>query len=507
MGLIAGSYHDRTSYERSKMGGHYLDWRNQPEVFKVYEGLSSVSMPRGMPLPREDFFSLYDDPKDNTSFSGGYDLELLSKILLLTYTLTAKTSHSGGAFYYRSAASAGALYPTEIYVHAKGITNLDDGLYHFSIPEHRLVKLREGDFSSAAAGFMHEKPFGDLPLIFFLTTIFFRSAWKYRDRSYRYHLLDTGHVLENLNLAMKALKLSFDLTFDFDDRGVNRFLGLDDKREGALAVCRVNGTSDSLGSTGATIVTDLSDEVKKASRVAPMEFTVPEINRIHTAGYEMVSGKSDLKMCGELGVTAILKAPVPSERGTDEPLLYPEAVFKRRSSRNFVNGVFPASSFQALLRAIHAKGLGDADRALQNVCIGFLTGSVESLEDGFYLMDENGEDMGLVKTGTFIEVMSHICLDQTWLARASLHILFICNVEKLEREWGPRGYRYAMMAAGMMGERLYLAASALGLGCCGIGAFYDGEASGLLNLEGSSRVLYVVSLGAVKSMPERGFGV
>jgi len=73
----------------------------------------------------------------------------------------------------------------------------------------------------------------------------------------------------------------------------------------------------------------------------------------------------------------------------------------------------------------------------------------------------------------------------------------------LERSWGPRGYRYAMMTAGLMGETLYLAASALGLGCCGIGAFYDGEASSLLGLNESSRVLYVVSVGIIKSMLKR----
>jgi len=56
-----------------------------------------------------------------------------------------------------------------------------------------------------------------------------------------------------------------------------------------------------------------------------------------------------------------------------------------------------------------------------------------------------------------------------------------------------------MMMAGSMGERLYLTASALGLGCCGIGAFYDREASELLGLNSESRALYVVATGPAKS--------
>ena len=73
------------------------------------------------------------------------------------------------------------------------------------------------------------------------------------------------------------------------------------------------------------------------------------------------------------------------------------------------------------------------------------------------------------------------------------------NTEELEHRWGARGYRYAMMTAGRLGERLYLVATSLGLGCCGIGAFYDGDAAELLGLNSDSRMLYLVSVGPVKS--------
>ena len=143
------------------------------------------------------------------------------------------------------------------------------------------------------------------------------------------------------------------------------------------------------------------------------------------------------------------------------------------------------------------------DTYFQSICTGFLTNGVESFEDGFYMMNEKAKSVGFVKSGAFTESLSHICLNQEWMANASFHFLFMTNMASLEKSWGPRGYRYAMMAAGMLGERLYLAASALGLGCCGIGAFYDGEASRLLGLNARSRVLYIISLGIVKSMLER----
>ncbi len=98
--------------------------------------------------------------------------------------------------------------------------------------------------------------------------------------------------------------------------------------------------------------------------------------------------------------------------------------------------------------------------------------------------------------------MAHVCLDQAWLANAAVHFVFMTNLHTLDRVWGARGYRYAMMTAGMMGERLYLVAEAMGLGCCGIGAFYDSEAAEILNLNTESRLLYLVAVGVVKGLKQ-----
>jgi nitroreductase len=49
-----------------------------------------------------------------------------------------------------------------------------------------------------------------------------------------------------------------------------------------------------------------------------------------------------------------------------------------------------------------------------------------------------------------------------------------------------------------MGEMLYLSAASMGIGCCGIGAFYDEEARKLLGLHADARLLYLVAVGQVK---------
>ncbi len=505
MKQTAGAYHEKTCYKRSQMGGHLLDWQNQPDVFKTYAGLKCITLPREMPLPRADLFALYGPELRRES--DVFDLETLSRMLSLTYTLTSRADHSGGMFYFRSAASAGALYPTEIYVMSEGMKDLDPGLYHFSIAQHRLVKLRDGHFSGSVKDIIDDKFEGAFPLTFFLTAIFFRSAWKYRDRSYRYHLLDTGHVLENLALSLKALGYAFDITFDFDDPVVNGLLGLDDNLEVALAVCRVKRVLEQDARLDPLMIEGLSETVKGASRVSPVEFDTSAVRAVHIAGYERVlSNKTDFNMRGALGFSPEVGVSIPSKSIPGTTLWYPDAVFRRRSSRNFIAEAMPISSFGRLLKVLFATGSGEKAPCFQGICIGFLTHGVESLRDGFYLMDENGKGLDLVRPGSFTVSMSQICLDQGWMAQASVHVVFMTNMKVLERAWGPRGYRYAMMTAGCLGERLYLAASALGLGCCGIGAFYDGEARDLLGLNEASRVLYVVSLGVVKAMLKRDMG-
>jgi hypothetical protein len=175
MGWTADRYHQETSYDRAKMEGHYLDWQNQPSVFKTYKGLETVSLPRDTALPDRDFFSLYSGAPGSNRNEDVCDLETLSRILLLTCTITRKARQPGGNFYFRSAASAGALYPTEIYLHSSGLTGLDDGLYHFSIRDHGLVKLRDGNFGDAIDRSTVAPQSKGWPLTIFLTAIFLEA--------------------------------------------------------------------------------------------------------------------------------------------------------------------------------------------------------------------------------------------------------------------------------------------------------------------------------------------
>ncbi|MGD2125430.1 MAG: SagB/ThcOx family dehydrogenase [Desulfobacteraceae bacterium] len=492
-------YHDETSYDRHHMTGHYLDWANQPDVYKDYPGIKPIGLPRQIQLPKERLSSLLRQPDTNDRVRK-IDLEMLSRILLLTYSLTAKARHPGGDFYYRSAASAGALYPTEIYVASHAVNGLYDGLYHFAIHRHGLFPLRRGDLLSTILSIT--QPEENKPLLtFFLSAIFFRSAWKYRARSYRYHLLDTGHVAENLTLALKAQRVPFSFSYDFDDWKVNHLLGLDEGREVSLAVAHVFGEVPDDAKVEEEIYS-LPSDVLKASRVSGREVDYPAITEMHQAGTAIVSRDGpQTGMIRQLGVASKDWTELERQPKWPEVIDYPEAIFQRRSRRNFVKRPLTKDAMAALLEALCAKELsksGHESAYDHSLCTGFLVRDVEGMEPGFYLYDPSKESISMVASGPFVETMTRICLDQLWLANAAVHVLFLTNLDILDRNWGPRGYRYAMMNAGRLGERLYIAATAMELGCCGIGALYDGEAAELLGLNRESRLLYLVAVGPIK---------
>jgi len=502
MTLSSASYHHVTSYERQRLAGQYLDWRNQPTVYKTYPHMEPLPLPRDVQLPGEKLSSLLKAEGPGGEGSPSLNLQDLSRVFLLTYSLTAKAAHTGGEFYYRSAASAGALYPTEIYGATRGVHGLDDGLYHFSIAHHGLILLREGDLSAHTVKAVQAKSTGTPVLAFFLSAIFFRSAWKYRERSYRYNLLDTGHVIENLTLALTSLALPLALSYDFDDGKVNRLLGLDETKEVVLAVSGVleSRLSDKKRTRD---ISELGEDIRNASQVAQREIDYPTVREMHRAGAGVSPPPGPGPgMVNELGLNPDAWTKISPPATWPETMNHAECVFRRRSRRNYVPEPISQDCLMSLLEVLCATGLEAHTGSFEyhrSVGIGFLVGDAEGLGPGLYLLDLSAAEAGTVAPGFFRDRMAHICLDQAWLANAAVHFLFMTNLEILDCLWGARGYRYAMMTAGRMGERLYLAATAMDLGCCGIGAFYDEEAAKLLGLNKASRLLYLVAVGPVKT--------
>lgn len=500
----ARAYHTKTSYDRLNMGGHFLDWANQPTVFKVHPGFKEVELPRDLEWPEWNLSQLVAERGVPESLAE-IDARRLARILVMSHAITAKTRHGGGDFYYRSVASAGALYPFELYVALGSVPGLEDGLYHHDVTRQGLTLLRTGN---GLADVCRALGIGTDPspgLVFFLTSIFFRSSWKYRDRAYRYHLLDTGHLAENLALALRAERVRFTLHYDFPDEQMNRMLALDTDKEVCLAVAPVWGSGKHKAET--TGLEAPEGDLTRSSQVASREVDYPLIHKAHSVtAIAMGHPPDDVGMAAQLGLKLGEEIAIPRYEKPPEVVSYPEAVFKRRSMRNFVRTQMPMDCFSTLLTMLceDPPDRSSAEPAgNRSLCIGFLADNVERLDPGFYLLDRQRKTFSLAARGSMMDSMTHICLGQGWLANCAIHFLFLTNLEVLENTYGPRGYRHVMLTAGRLGQRIYLGATAMQLGCCGIGAYYDSEAMRLLGLNDESRLLYLVAAGPVRKYAQR----
>jgi SagB-type dehydrogenase family enzyme len=466
-------------------------------VYKNYSGLVRVKLPEIAALQDKPFSELLKpypaEPADRS-----VSLEDLSRILFLGYGITARRPSSGEDFYYRSVPSAGALYPCELYLATQSVPGLEDGLYHHAIHRRDLGRLRTGVHTDLPDAGGSGEGFSSL-VTFYITVIFYRSIWKYRDRAYRYHLLDTGHLVEALVLAIKSLDLPCHVTYDFDDSSVNTLLGVDGVREACLAVVGIPGgvVPDDGRKPPLEALSHAS-----ASRVSSREEIPEAVKRIHETSSRVVGTRNlQCDMLPECGIRSLPWQPVSFEKSFPEKMNFSQAAVARRSRRNFVPVPLGRRIFQALMQTFWMHDAGSF-QPFHFVASGVIAGACEGIDPGQYWINPHTHAIARVRPGELSGEMGRIALNQRWMESACLQFFFVAPLSAIETLWGPRAYRYAMISAGRLAHRIYLGATALGLGCCGIGAFYDGEASTLLGLNHSSALLYMAAAGTIKHQPE-----
>ncbi|MFO7494811.1 MAG: SagB/ThcOx family dehydrogenase [Desulfobacterales bacterium] len=500
--LTAREYHDRTSYDRRRMDPHRLDWADQPGVYKTYPGAAALSLPMVDDDADRSLWEVVDGrARLDLPAASPLGLQQVARILDRTCALTARRRAIGEIFDFRSVASAGALYPTELYLAASAGESLAAGVYHFGLERRCLTPLRVGPVSAAVAAATGVESGSRPALSFFVSGIFFRSAWKYRQRALRYVLLDAGHLLENLLLALKACGLNGRLSYDFDDRQVAGLLGLELAREAPLAVVLVMAPTSASAPNG-DAPAPLAGAMPAAGRVAAREVPYDLIAQAYRSGITAYpADAADPQQVSALGLRETQTFEVPAFPAAEGQLGLSRALRQRRSRRNFTAEPLARPSFERLLDLVCRAAPMDRPaepRYGAGVAIGALVGNVDGYPPGVYLLSPGDRRFARVRGIATTAAMAAVCLDQMWLAAASVHFLLMANLSALDACWGARGYRYAMLGAGRIGQRLYLGATALGIGCCGIGALYDDEARRLLGLSADAGLLYLVAVGSVR---------
>jgi SagB-type dehydrogenase family enzyme len=234
-GLATGEkFQEETKYDPARMDGHALDWDHRPEPLKSYPNpFAVVPLPDPEIIGDANIWKALQHRRSIRVFKAdkGMPLGLFSSLLWATQGATARW----GDTFFRTAPSAGGLYPVETYVSVRKVETLDAGIYHFRPGTFDLEQLEKGDASETlAAAALGQTLILDAQVTFIWSAVVARGTWKYRQRAYRYFYLDAGHIAQNLYLAGEALGLGVCAVGAFYDDEVNGTLGLDGTDETAI---------------------------------------------------------------------------------------------------------------------------------------------------------------------------------------------------------------------------------------------------------------------------------
>ena len=468
-------YHEATkhSYISVRTGRHFLDWRNKPYPFKVYLELPKTSLPRDFPKPEA---SALASLQQKSTLKPKMNLYKAAEVLFFSAGITRKIKFPGEVFYFRAAPATGALYETELYLVAWDVDGLDKGVYHFDPGEFVLTRLREGDYRNYLAEAVHES-IRDYECAVVFSSIAWRNAWKYEARSYRHWFWDGGVVAANMLAVASAEEIDAKLYMGFVDDEINKLIGVDGKKEAAIAVVSLGHAQ-----AGSTAEKPEVEEIKPV--VMPLsekEVEYPEIYRMHEASslysrQELMEWRR--RCCEEPPQQKTGKSNLETikldEPNIESPPLY-KVILKRGSTRRFSHEAVTNKQLSTILDCMFKRIPADFLHVIDAYVEAYLiVNAVEGLESGAYYYDNQRGVLVVLKKGEFRRIAGYLCLEQELAADASVVFFLMADLDMILRRCGNRGYRLCQFEAGIRAGKIYLSAYALGLGATGL-TFYDDD--------------------------------
>ena len=509
-------YHDATKhhYHRYARSPGYLDWENQPHPFRIYHGCETIELPRSLADPTIEYDQMFRRKDIPTS---PVDIDSLSGFLALSMGLSAWKAVGNDKWALRMNPSSGNLHPSEAHLILPATHTLTAGIYHYSPVFHALEKRVA--FSQEVESLLFN---GDFQSGFFigLTSIFWREAWKYGERAFRYCNHDVGHALSALSLsaALQGWRLTC-LTGLSDDQ-TKTLLGLDPvpwdemNREHPDVLCFVQSA---LGPIKQPVISEAA-----LTALSKLDVTGTP-NRL---GQSYVNWEAVYQVASHATKTTTDDAVPPMDsyapyHTVEFTKTAAEIIRRRRSAVRFDGRtVFPKDRFFSLLeRTLPHTGRPpfDADLHESVIHLLFFVHRVEGLSPGLYLLCRQKKH--------FERLRSAMAEDFLWRSMDA-HLPFYLLEEKdvmaeaiqlschqdiagmscfslgMVSEFGPiventpHRYRHLFWEAGMIGQVLYLEAEAHGFRGTGIGCYFDDAVHELLGFKDNSfQSLYHFTVG------------
>ncbi|MDP3921179.1 MAG: SagB/ThcOx family dehydrogenase [Candidatus Omnitrophota bacterium] len=509
-------YHEATKHypHRYARALGYMDWDTQPNPFRSYEGADVVQLPLAENDPEAGYRELY---KRAGHPARSLTLENLSLFLELALGISAWKSIPGARWALRMNPSSGNLHPTESYVVLWESAGCSPGVYHYS-PFLHALECRAGlPEASAALLKAHFKTGG---FLFALTSIFWREAWKYGERGFRYSNHDMGHAIASASFAANLLGWKVSHLSEVADEAIGRLLGFDrtawieHEEEYPEVLCYVRRCNDD------DVPKGLPD--KLIAGVSGISFQgVPNRLSGDHVDWEIIPATAEAvrKSSTAAGSAGYYEKPFIAK--TESELTAAQIIRRRRSAVAFdaETSVCADTFFGMLAKTLPRRGCAPFDFELGPARVHLLlfVHRVTGLAPGLYMFVRDESDFGILKSSSKAEFLwKKACeglplylLEEGLLMREAAALS--CNqniagdgsfslgmIAKFRPviEQAPFLYRHLFWETGMIGQVLYLEAEAHGVRATGIGCFFDDPVHAIMGLEDNTfQSLYHFTVG------------
>jgi SagB-type dehydrogenase family enzyme len=504
-------YHERSKHRVNHYapGPGALDWLNQPDPFREYQGTAQIKSP----LLGDSLTTRYNDvrrgvlPPPRT-----FDLDSLAILFELSLGLSAWKSYGGMRWALRCNPSSGNLHPTEGYLVCPRVPGLAAGVYHYLSRDHVLEQRAVVDDPRWTEVFCGNGIFIGI------SSIYWREAWKYGMRAWRYCQHDCGHAIAAVSYAAAALGWQTRLVLSVADDVVAGLLGLDRAADFRSAETEAPDALLWVGDPDAQPdPTPLLEPVHKANwhgranGLSQAHVLWPDIDSIHRATHKPSTP--------ERPAPAPLPLQPPVAPALD--LSFAGIARQRRSAVDFDGATrITATAFFAMLECLLTRRATPPWNALPSAVLvhpALMVHRVDGLQPGLYMCLRDGTALPDLKRSMRSEWLwqktgpDHlpvylllpydlrgaaklICCHQDIGADSCFALGMIARFGEAWHQ--PWLYRRLFWECGMLGQVLYLEAEAAGVRSTGIGCFFDDEMHALLGIgDRSWQSLYHFTLG------------
>ncbi len=504
-------YHQRSKHriDRFAPGPGGLDWANQPDPFREYHGAPQTTLK----LAADALTTRYNDlrrgvlptPRD-------FDLDSLGILFELSLGLSAWKSYGSNRWALRCNPSSGNLHPTEGYLVCPRLPGVPAGVHHYLSRDHRL------EHRAAVGDPRWNETFSGNGVIVGLSSIYWREAWKYGMRAWRYCQHDCGHAIAAVSYAAAALGWQTRMLATAADDVVASLLGLDRSPDFEPIEAEHPDTLLWVGDSHAQ-----PDVARLSSALASARWH-GRANRLSAAHVQWADIDAVHRITHKPATPGAVVADTPSPPAPTPPALdldFATIARQRRSAVDFDGRTsIAAEAFFAMLECLKVRRDGppwNASPSAVRVHPAFMVHRVEGLDPGLYLLVRDAAALAGLNSSMraewlwkkcgpdslplylllpldLTEAAKWICCHQKIGADSCFALGMIAHFDAAQQE--PWLYRHLYWECGMLGQVLYLEAEAAGVRATGIGCFFDDEMHQLLGIDGHAwQSLYHFTVG------------